>query len=41
LSVVKQRRVNPRTKRKVIGKQLCFISRDLRIIVSLAETLVA
>jgi len=37
LAVAKQRRVKPRTMRKAIGKQLRFISRDLRIITELAQ----
>jgi len=38
LAVAKQRRVKPRTMRKAIGKQLRFVSRDLRIIAELAST---
>lgn len=38
LAIAKQRRVKPRTMRKAIGKQLRFVSRDLRIIAELAET---
>lgn len=37
LAVAKQRRVKPRTMRKAIGKQLRFVSRELRIIAELAE----
>jgi len=38
LAIAKQRRVKPRTMRKAIGKQLRFVSRDLRIIAELAST---
>jgi len=38
LAVAKQRRVKPHTMRKAIGKQLRFVSRDLRIITELART---
>jgi hypothetical protein len=38
LAVAKQRRVKPHTMRKAIGKQLRFVSRDLRIITELVQT---
>jgi len=38
LAIAKQRRVKPRTLRKAIGKQLRFVSRDLRLIADLAST---
>ncbi|MMZ55080.1 hypothetical protein D1872_169190 [compost metagenome] len=37
LAVAKQRRVKPRAMRKAIGKQLRFVSRDLRMIAELAD----
>lgn len=37
LAVAKQRRVKPRAIRKAIGKQLRFVSRDLRMIAELAD----
>jgi IS5 family transposase len=38
LAIAKQRRVKPRTMRKAVGRQLRFVSRDLRIITELTAT---